>query len=148
MRRLHVSLRVADLDRSVAFYNTLFGMEPTLVKQDYAKWESSDPPVLLSVVSRGAPGFDHLGIQSDDVADVEALHARVSPATEGPELAGCCYAESTKSWLRDPDGVAWENFTTHGQTEGFYGEPEAVAATACCAPTEPEVVGIGGGSCC
>lgn len=28
MKRVHVSLRVGELERSVAFYNQLFGMSP------------------------------------------------------------------------------------------------------------------------
>ncbi len=148
MKRLHVSLRVADLDASVAFYNTLFGMEPTRLESDYAKWMPNDPPVNLSVVARGAPGFDHLGIQADEEDDVHALHDRVAPSQAPPEMAACCYAESTKSWLRDPDGVPWENFTTHGPTEGFYGAPAAPAATSCCAPSASEVGGSARSGCC
>ncbi len=147
MKRVHVSLRVADLDRSVAFYNQLFGMEPTLLKSDYAKWMPADPPILLSIVTGGAPGLDHLGIQSEDEADVNALHERVAPTQAAPAETGCCYAESTKSWLHDPDGTAWENFTTHRQTEDFSGGPEAESTSNCCVPASP-VEAVETSSCC
>ncbi|MEO1320589.1 MAG: VOC family protein, partial [Pseudomonadota bacterium] len=32
MKRLHVSVGVADLEESLRFYSALFGAEPTLVK--------------------------------------------------------------------------------------------------------------------
>ena len=39
MKRLHVHVGVADLDRSIGFYSTLFGAKPTVTKADYAKWQ-------------------------------------------------------------------------------------------------------------
>ena len=43
--RFHVHLHVADLDRNTSFYTTLFGVEPTVTKPDYAKWTLDDPGV-------------------------------------------------------------------------------------------------------
>ena len=37
MKRLHVHMAVADLDKSIRFYAALFAAEPTVVKPDYAK---------------------------------------------------------------------------------------------------------------
>ena len=45
MKRLHVSLAVVDLDKSVRFYSGLFAAEPTVRKPDYAKWMLDDPRV-------------------------------------------------------------------------------------------------------
>jgi len=135
MKRIHVNLSVRDLNRSVAFYKNLFGTEPTRLEDDYAKWLLDEPAINLSLVARGAaPGIDHLGIMSDDEEEVALLHDRVAPAIPAPEATTCCYSESTKSWLVDPDGVRWENFVTHAATEGFFGEREAPAATNCCGP--------------
>jgi catechol 2,3-dioxygenase-like lactoylglutathione lyase family enzyme len=36
MKRLHVHVGVEDLDRSIAFYSTLFAAEPSVVKANYA----------------------------------------------------------------------------------------------------------------
>ncbi len=47
MKRLHVHIAVADLDRSIGFYSTLFGAEPSVRKADYAKWMLEDPRVNL-----------------------------------------------------------------------------------------------------
>ena len=45
MKRFHVNVSVADLGKSIDFYTTLFGREPSLVKEDYAKWMLDDPRV-------------------------------------------------------------------------------------------------------
>ena len=37
------------------------------------------------------------------------------PAVLKKDYAKCCYARSTKSWVRDPDDVARETFVMHGQ---------------------------------
>jgi hypothetical protein len=52
----------------------------------------------------------------------------------------CCYAQSEKSWIDDPQGVPWEVFLTTGQST-VYGTDEvrSVAArerdASCGAPT-------------
>jgi hypothetical protein len=52
----------------------------------------------------------------------------------------CCYANSEKSWIADPDGVVWEAFLTEGEAT-VYGESPALGALSdnaapanCCAP--------------
>ena len=37
MKRVHINFTVADLDRWVGFYTTLFGTGPTVPKQDYGE---------------------------------------------------------------------------------------------------------------
>jgi hypothetical protein len=50
----------------------------------------------------------------------------------------CCYANSEKSWISDPSGIAWETFLTSGESTVYGGSPDlgAVRTTggACCAP--------------
>ena len=143
MKRLHVSLAVADLGRSVAFYAELFAAEPSVLKDDYAKWQLDDPRVNFSLTSHGrASGFDHLGIAAENAGELGEVVARLD-AAEGPVLdrgaTTCCYARSDKAWIRDPDGVAWEAFhtTDASETFGVFANLAApIAATAdkaCCA---------------
>ena len=47
--KFHLGLNVADLDRAVAFYRTLFGIEPAKHFADYAKFEVQDPPLVLAL---------------------------------------------------------------------------------------------------
>lgn len=44
----------------------------------------------------------------------------------------CCYARSTKHWVTDPQGIAWEHFHTLGEIPVFSQGPQADAAAACC----------------
>ena len=143
MKRLHLHISVPEIEPAIAFYNTLFGAPPSVVKDDYAKWMLEDPRVNLAISSRArAPGVDHVGIQVDNSAELGELAARLKAAGEttfDQEATTCCYAKSDKSWVTDTAGVRWESFFTHGEATS-YGEdeviPETAAATAsaCCAP--------------
>jgi lactoylglutathione lyase len=116
MKRFHVHAHVADLQASIAFYSKMFGAEPTRVESDYAKWMLDDPRVNFAISTRGdKPGVDHLGIQTDDAAELAELKARAQAADlalldEGETT--CCYARSEKHWVTDPQGIAWEHFHT------------------------------------
>ena len=127
MKRFHVSISVADLGRSTEFYNTLFGVEPTVLKDDYAKWMLGDPRINFSITeSRKFSGVNHIGLQADTMEELEAIQSRLRGAEEStydqPE-AECCYARSSKTWVRDPDDVAWETFVTHGEITHYGSDP-------------------------
>lgn len=121
MKRLHVSFNVEDLEKSVAFYSTLFSAPPTVLKSDYAKWMLDDPRVNF-VLEGGSdkPGFGHAGIQVEEEAELTDMFERLKSA-EAPYLeegvTTCCYAKSEKSWTADPDGVMWETFYTFHQSD-------------------------------
>lgn len=149
MKRLHVHVGVENLDRSIGFYSTLFGTEPTVVKADYAKWMLEDPRVnfAISAGQHAKKGIEHLGIQVEDRDELAEVYGRLK-AADRPVLeegaTTCCYAKSEKSWISDPDGVVWEAFLTNGAAT-VYGDSPALnalsdnaAETACCAPAMPE----------
>ncbi len=141
MNRLHLHVRVPELPASIAFYRALFGVDPSVRKDDYAKWMLDDPAVNFAISTRGsAVGLDHVGIQVDSVEGLAVLAGRLREA--GAEVvdqagASCCYARSDKAWIRDPAGLAWETFHTFGEAT-TYGEDtvdrDADADGACCAP--------------
>lgn len=141
MKRFHVSVSVADIERSTKFYNTLFGVEPTVLKDDYAKWMLEDPCINFAISKGHKPGgVNHVGLQADTMEELEVIQSRLRDAEEKtfdqPE-AQCCYASSSKTWVRDPDDVAWETFVTHGQMT-HYGDDRVPAETEpsntrCCA---------------
>jgi catechol 2,3-dioxygenase-like lactoylglutathione lyase family enzyme len=63
MKRFHVHVAVDDLDHNIRFYSSLFGAEPSVKKDDYAKWMLDDPRVNFAISRRGdTPGVNHLGI--------------------------------------------------------------------------------------
>ncbi|MBM3504651.1 MAG: glyoxalase/bleomycin resistance/dioxygenase family protein [Alphaproteobacteria bacterium] len=118
MKRLHVHVKVKNIDESIRFYSTLFGNDPTVVKDDYAKWFLEDPRVNFAI-SPGAEktGIHHLGIQTESEDELDELAERLEAAGEAvahQDKANCCYALSDKAWVRDPEGVSWETFFTHG----------------------------------
>jgi len=150
MKRLHVHMGVADLAESIRFYSTLFAAEPTVRKADYAKWMLENPRVNFAISQgRGAIGIHHLGIEveaKDELAEVYArLKAAERPVIEEGETV-CCYARSEKSWIADPQGVAWETFFTHGDSTVYGASGPAIgnnvptatklakASDSCCGP--------------
>jgi len=150
MKRLHVHVGVNDLDQSIRFYSALFAAEPTVKKPDYAKWMLEDPRVNFAISHRPeASGVRHLGIQAEDAVELREIYTRLK-AAEGPTLeegqTTCCYAKSEKTWIADPQGVAWETFHTTGEATDYGGgseraAPESHAATKpprCCAPNALE----------
>ena len=143
MKRFHVHVGVENLDKSIGFYSTLFGAEPNVRKADYAKWMLDDPRVNFAISQRGTTaGLDHLGIQVESDAELSALAQRLKSAgetTRDQEASTCCYAQSNKSWVNDPNGLRWETFFTFGQSTA-YGEDDdpavtAKPASACCPPS-------------
>jgi catechol 2,3-dioxygenase-like lactoylglutathione lyase family enzyme len=139
MKRFHVNVAVSDLDQSVGFYNTLFGTEPTVHKDDYAKWMLEDPRINFSInASKKSSGVNHIGLQADTLEELGEIQERLATAehsTFDQPDAECCYAKSTKTWVRDPDDVAWETFVTHGEITHYGGDlapGDEATAKRCC----------------
>ena len=142
MKRFHVHVAVGDLPASVRFYSAMFQAEPTVLKDDYAKWQLDDPRVNFAISSRGhQTGINHLGIQAETDEELEGLRRSLADAEAAlvtQSGAACCYARSNKHWATDPEGIAWETFHTLGSIPMF-GADEAAAvveanAKPCCAP--------------
>jgi hypothetical protein len=99
-----------------------------------------DPRVNFAIsVRRGTHGVDHLGIQAENESELDEVYARLERAggsilDEGETI--CCYAQSRKRWIADPQGLAWEAFLTHGESVTYGREREESAAqgraAACC----------------
>ncbi len=144
--RFHLSLNVTDLNKSVGFFRTLFGEEPAKLRSDYAKFEPSDPPLVLSLepskeVNRGG-ALNHLGFRLPDAKTLVAMQERLERSglrTKREEGVECCYAKQTKFWAHDPDGNLWEIYTFDGDIEHRGdGQSEAVVlGTNPVVPSEP-----------
>ena len=140
MKRFHIHVGVKDLNHSVQFYSTLFGQQPSKLKEDYAKWMLEDPRINFAISTRTTEeGIDHLGFQVDESNELTELTNRLKNADLGVYGEGsttCCYAESNKAWVKDPSGIAWETYQTMADAEVFSEKPKVQepAASACCAP--------------
>jgi catechol 2,3-dioxygenase-like lactoylglutathione lyase family enzyme len=138
MKRFHVHVAVPDLATSIGFYSTLFGAEPTVRKDDYAKWMLDEPRINFAISQRGGSvGVNHLGFQVDSGEELEALHANLEAADRSvvtEQSANCCYARSDKYWVTDPAGIAWESFHTLGSIPMFGATDEMQSEGGCCMP--------------
>lgn len=160
MKRLHIHISVADLNSNIGFYSKLFGAEPSVVKEDYAKWMLDDPYVNFAISQRGAAlGLNHLGLQVDSNDALNALNEQLKTLqTEVREEKGtsCCYAMSDKYWIKDPQGIAWEQFHTLSSIPVFSEKADLDSTVACCVPIvdEPKATATpcctpsNTGSCC
>ncbi len=136
MKRLHVNLHVNNVEESVGFYNALFNAEPTVRKEDYAKWMLEDPRVNFSISLGGHElGVRHLGIQAENESELREIYANIEKADTKMREEGhtvCCYAQSEKSWVKDPQNVEWEAFYTYGESEVNKVESSECCDDNCC----------------
>lgn len=155
MKRFHVHVSVDDLEKSVRFYSSLFGADPSVTKTDYAKWMLDDPRINFAISKRNRTvGVNHLGFQVDSSEELKNLKCQLESADASlieQTATSCCYAKSDKHWVTDPSGIAWETFHTlgavpvygdDGETKNEDGKcciPLAAAnddQAACCVPKE------------
>lgn len=165
MAKMHVSLNVANVARTVEFYRKFFGTEPVKLKHDYAKFELADPPLNFTMNERqpddsGEHGkLSHLGFQVEGHGDVEAARKRFRAAgliSLDEKDTVCCYARQDKVWVTDPDGNRWEVFfVTDADVDAatFQGDAccvplEAAEGDACCTPDAKELAVASKKGCC
>jgi catechol 2,3-dioxygenase-like lactoylglutathione lyase family enzyme len=147
--RMHVSLNVRDIERSVAFYEAFFGVPAHKRRLGYANFALSEPPLKLALQEAaaldGEGRLSHLGIQVATEADVDAARARLAESgvvtfDEGDTV--CCYARQDKVWVHDPDGNAWEVYVLLDEMEDheddhFVVGGRAAKESACCSDDAP-----------
>ena len=143
--RPHLAITVTDVERSIPFYEALFGTEPEKRRPGYAKFSVPEPALNFTLTQgpRSDLGaFNHAGIQVQTTEDVLAAKERLVSAglAAFAEMdTTCCYARQDKIWVRDPDGTPWEVFVTHEDTVEREHEScgcEEGSTTECCSGTE------------
>lgn len=121
--KFHVSLNVSNLGRSIDFYRVLLDREPATRKQDYAKFEVDEPPLILSLVpvpARGGGNLNHVGLRVRNSEELVQIQSRLESAgipTTREEGVECCYSKQTKFWAHDPDGALWELYILHDEAD-------------------------------
>jgi catechol 2,3-dioxygenase-like lactoylglutathione lyase family enzyme len=113
--RVQLALNVGDLDASIEFYTSLFGVPPTKVRDGYANFAVVDPPLKLVLISgQGEPGtLNHVGIEVASTEQVAAAAQRMAgdgAACEVQDSTTCCYAVQDKVWVSGPE-IPWEIYT-------------------------------------
>ena len=142
MSRAQLALNVDDLDEAITFYSKLFNTAPAKVKQGYANFAVTEPPLKLVLIeNRGHGGtLNHLGVE---VESSDAVHAEIARLTgEGlftDEEIGttCCFAKQDKVWVTGPAGEKWEVYHVVADSESFGADSPVLANTdgtgsACC----------------
>jgi catechol 2,3-dioxygenase-like lactoylglutathione lyase family enzyme len=106
----HVSLNVADVEVSVAFYSRLFQVQVRSQRRGHASFDLSAPSLFLVLDEKPRTGnnADHFGVLLASEGDLDEAAARLQQAGISASR------EKTKIWLRDPDGNAWEFFVLPG----------------------------------
>jgi catechol 2,3-dioxygenase-like lactoylglutathione lyase family enzyme len=149
--RVQLALNVSDLEASVAFYTTLFGVEPHKRRPGYANFAIAEPPLKLVLIEaseeargHGVVGaLNHLGVEVETVDDVTAGAARLREAglaAFDEKDTTCCYALQDKVWVHDPAGAPWEVYTVKDDDPS---NPLPASSTLPLLETAPA-----GGGCC
>ena len=151
MSRVQLALNVSDLEASIAFYSTLFGVEPHKRRPGYANFAVTEPPLKLVLIEvpadqrgTGVTGaLNHLGVEVQDVAQVDEQAGRLRDAglaAFDEKDTTCCYALQDKVWVSDPAGAPWEIYTVKDDDPA---NPQPATASL------PLLATVGGdGACC
>ena len=139
--KAHVSIHVNDVAASTDFYRKLFGIELSKVRQGYAKFDLSNPPLNFTL-NEGPGGehggLSHMGIQVGSTADVLAVRQQWRErglSTRDEMKTECCFALQDKTWVRDPDGNQWEVFAVlEDNLPEKTNMEKSCCAPDCCAP--------------
>ena len=138
MSRIQLALNVDDLEKSVAFYSTLFGVEPAKTKSGYANFAVAEPPLKLVLVESPGQGgtINHLGVEVADTDTVDTEQTRLHVAgfaSVDERETTCCYAKQDKFWIENaPNGERWEVYTVLADSDTpTEPEPEPAAAGCC-----------------
>jgi catechol 2,3-dioxygenase-like lactoylglutathione lyase family enzyme len=149
MSRIQLALRVSDLEGSIAFYSTLFGVEPAKRRPGYANFAITEPPLKLVLLEGKADQptvMDHLGVEVETTEQVAAATERFTDAglaTLEEKDTSCCYALQDKVWVQGPGKEPSEVYVvkadadTLGPSTAQAPQSEACCGTtACCTPDE------------
>ncbi|HTX25581.1 MAG TPA: ArsI/CadI family heavy metal resistance metalloenzyme [Streptosporangiaceae bacterium] len=128
MSRIQLALNVDDIDEAVSFYTALFGTEPAKRRPGYANFAITEPPLKLVLLENPGQGgtLNHLGVEVEDTATVEAEQARLADAglaAVDERDTTCCYARQDKFWVTGvPGGERWEIYTVLEDSATFWGK--------------------------
>lgn len=106
----HVFLRVSEMERSVRFYEALFGLPVHKRRENYAVFHLYEPALHLKLLESGilpAPAPVYRGLSVPTIDDVKVTKDRLIAhgiATFDRPGATCCAARGDIVWVHDPDG--------------------------------------------
>ena len=139
--RIQLALNIDDLAEAIAFYTKLFGVGPHKVRDGYANFTVTDPPLKLVLIENpgAAERLNHLGIEAPTPDEVAAALARFRAAdlpTTVAEQDLCCHAVQEKLFVAAPDVPHgwWEYYSvTDDNPANPDGQTRSVCETNCAA---------------
>jgi catechol 2,3-dioxygenase-like lactoylglutathione lyase family enzyme len=130
MSRVQLALNVNDIEEAVSFYTKLFGTEPAKRRPGYANFAIAEPPLKLVLLENPGEGgtMNHLGVEVEDTAAVDAEQARLAEAglaAVDERDTTCCYARQDKFWVKGaPGGERWEIYAVLADSATFWGQDD------------------------
>ena len=124
MSRVQLAINVDNLDEAMKFYSSIFQTKPDKIRPGYANFAIEDPPLKLVLFEKPGKGggINHLGVEVETVEEVREVQNRLSRTeveTTSIETTECCYSEKTEIWATSPNGIRWEWYVKHNDTEQF-----------------------------
>jgi catechol-2,3-dioxygenase len=113
----HVGLRVRDLERSGAFAKQVLGLTESPAGPGELLLSANEKHHELQLIAAEAPGFDHVGLEVEGEAELQAVAERVLAAggveiddhDPGPGVGRC-------RRFSDPAGIEYEIYTEMRRT--------------------------------
>ncbi|MFF8843438.1 ArsI/CadI family heavy metal resistance metalloenzyme [Streptomyces sp. NPDC015127] len=135
MSRIQLALRVPDLAASVAFYTKLFGTEPAKLRDGYANFAITEPPLKLVLIEGQGEDtrMDHLGVEVESTEAVHAAATRLSEAglaTAEENDTSCCYALQDKVWVHGPGQEPWEVYVVKADADNLTKQQGSTCCTS------------------
>jgi catechol 2,3-dioxygenase-like lactoylglutathione lyase family enzyme len=139
--RIQLALNVDDMAEAIAFYTKLFGVGPHKVRDGYANFTVTDPPLKLVLIENPGAGerLNHLGVEAPTPEHVTTALARFRAAglaTTVAEQDVCCHAVQDKVFVSAPDVPLgwWEYYAvTDDDPVTPSGDSTSVCAVNCAA---------------
>jgi catechol 2,3-dioxygenase-like lactoylglutathione lyase family enzyme len=144
MSRVQLALRVSDIEGSITFYRSLFGVDPAKRRPGYANFVIAEPPLKLVLIegpSDRPTVMDHLGVEVDTADEVDSAAHRLADLglfTQVENDTTCCYALQNKVWVHGPGREPWEVYAVKADAPDATGihpvaEPTGDHRSTCCA---------------
>ncbi len=142
MSRVQLALNVGDLEASIDFYTKLFKTPPNKIRENYANFAITEPPLkLVLIAGEGTPGtMNHVGVEvasTEEVAEATTRMQAEGAVCDIEEGTTCCFAVQDKVWVNGPE-IPWEIYTVLADADVMH-----PAEGECCTPADGEPVAVG-----
>ena len=127
--RVQLALNVSNLQEAIEFYSKMFNATPAKVREGYANFAITDPPLKLVLIETPRDvmaeyqHLNHLGVELETTAQVESSIERFEQlglVDSVEKDTTCCYAVQDKVWMQSPDGAPWEYYTVLSDASTFH----------------------------